>query len=452
MDDHKPVRVTRRQWLGVMSLLTASCGRNSSRPTTLDAGNADAEAPDAALGSDGATATDAGMPPIAALDDTMGAHMTALGIPGGTLAVMRDHRLVYAKGYGMSDVEAGTPAAADTLFRIASLSKQFTSAAIFRLVERGALDVNTRMADLVDVTAFLPPGATGDARIRDITVLQVLQHLGGWDRSVSPDPMFQSRVIASALGVASPPGPRDIARYQLGRPLDFSPGSRYAYSNFGYCLLGRVIEHLTGGTYEAFVRDQVLTPAGITRMRQGATLLPGRAPGEARYYTEGSALAESVFDTAPGTVPWPYGGYDLEAMDSHGAWVASAVDLMRLAMAMDPTGPSPLLRASSLAQMYALPAAPAWRNPDGSPMAAYYGCGWLVRPVASGGANYWHDGSLPGSFSYFVRLADGFCWATLFNKRSDSMSDANGAIDGQMNAAIASVRSWPTGDLFSRFG
>jgi len=119
---------------------------------------------------------------------------------------------------------------------------------------------------------------------------------------------------------------------------------------------------------------------------------------------------------------------------------------------MDPTGPRPLLQASSLAQMYALPPAPAWRNADGTPMAAYYGCGWLVRPVPSGGANYWHDGSLPGNYSYLVRLANGVNWAVLFNLRSDTDPNANSVIDPQMNSAIASVRTWPTEDLFPRFG
>ena len=79
-----------------------------------------------------------------------------------------------------------------------------------------------------------------------ITTRHLLQHTGGWDRDKSFDPMFRPREISRTLGVASPPGPRDILRYRLGQPFEFDPGTRYAYSNFGYCVLGRVIEKVTG--------------------------------------------------------------------------------------------------------------------------------------------------------------------------------------------------------------
>src|SRR5690606_2114854 len=117
-----------------------------------------------------------------------------------------------------------------------------------------------------------------------------------------------------------------IVRYMMGQPLDFDPGTSYAYSSFGYAVLGRIVERITGGSYEQYVKEAVLEPAGATRMRLGRSLLADRAPGEVRYYDP--ATVNSVFPGG-GAVPVSYGGFNIEAMDAHGGWIASAVDLLR---------------------------------------------------------------------------------------------------------------------------
>src|SRR5262249_38450839 len=124
--------------------------------------------------------------------------------------------------------------------------------------------------------------------------------------------------------------------------------------------------------------------------------------------------------TGQETVPWPYGGFHLEAMDAHGGWLASAVDLARFAAQLDVPGRHPLLTADSVRVMYARPAPPVGLEADGTPSAAYYACGWMVRPVGKEGkANYWHAGSLPGTFTLLVRRWDGLSWVVLFNQRSE---------------------------------
>ena len=194
----------------------------------------------------------------------------------------------------------------------------------------------------------------------------------------------------------------------LGQPLDFSPGARYAYSNSGYAVLGRIIEQASGQPYGACVADQVLRPMGVTRMRLGRSLLQDRAPGEVRYYDGGGATT-SVFPSG-GKAPWPYGGFHLEAMDAHGGWIALAVDLARFITAVDgfPTRLD-ALRPASIETMTARPPV-VW---DGS--AAYYAAGWLVRPAER---NWWHSGSLPGTSSLIVRAGNGLAWAVVFNARS----------------------------------
>src|SRR5262249_37347090 len=159
----------------------------------------------------------------------------------------------------------------------------------------------------------------------------------------------------------------------LGHPLDADPGSRYAYSNFGYCVLGRVIEKISGQSYEAFVREKILAPLGITRMRIGATLDGHQAPGEVRYYTPNNATGTSVF---PGgeEVSGPYGAFFLEAMDAHGGWIASAIDLVRFASALNDPAHSPILRTETMALLHEPPAPPVSRQADGTLALKYYAC------------------------------------------------------------------------------
>src|SRR5262249_36305051 len=154
------------------------------------------------------------------------------------------------------------------------------------------------------------------------------------------------------------------------------------------------------------------------------------------YYAPKDGLTENIFGEASTKVPWPYGGFHLEAMDAHGGWIASAVDLVRFASALDDPEHSRLLKPESFATLYELPAPPVSRKTDGSPEAYFCGCGWFVRPVGKDGrANYWHNGSLPGTSSLLVRCHDGLDWAVCFNQRSDDRKLPDDAIDPALHRA-----------------
>jgi len=387
-----------------------------------------------------------------AFDREMEAFMSARGVPGGALAVVKDRRLVYARGYGWADREKKLPVQPDSLFRIASISKPITGVAVLKLVEDGKLSLDAKAFPLLGIQPAVQSFVDPEPRLRDITIRQLLQHTGGWDRDESFDPMFRSDRIARANLTPPPASSVDVIRYMLSRPLDFDPGTRYAYSNYGYCVLGRLIEKVTGQTYEKFVQEKVLAPVGIKQMRIGASLDGRSAPGEVRYYPNDTAEADNVFPGEPRRVPWPYGGFHLEAMDAHGGWLASAIDLARFAAALDDPAHSPLLKKESFTTMYAPPAPPASRQADGTLEKSYYGCGWSVRPVGQEGrANYWHGGSLPGTNTLLVRLANGLSWAALFNQRSEDKNLPDGSIDPALHRASAVVRDWPAHDLFPRF-
>lgn len=387
------------------------------------------------------------VPELASFDSTVLGLMAKWQIPGGSLAVVKDGRLVLAHGYGWASRENRQPVQPDSLFRIASLSKSLTSAAILKLVEEGQLRLDDKAFDLLgDLQPR--PGASINPALRTITIRNLLQHSGGWDRDQSFDPMFRSRDIAAAMGVRPPANAETIIRYMLDQPLQFTPGTRYAYSNFGYCVLGRIIERKTGQRYEDFVRDQILSPAGVTSMRLGHTKLTQRAPGEVRYYGfPKMSLAPSVFPTGPAKVPWPYGGFYIEAMDSHGGWLASAPDLARFIGALDASSHQPqILTFRSIEQMTARPEPPLWAGSD-----YWYGMGWMVR-TATGGTNWWHTGALDGTTTLMVRAGIGVTWVVLLNSRPQDSGSLDSELDSGMWQAEQAVQSWPAHDLFQERG
>lgn len=393
--------------------------------------------------------TGVAVPAMRAYDDTVAALMRRYGIPGGAVAVVRDGKLVYARGFGYADVERATPVQPDALFRIASVSKPITAVAVMTLVAEGRLALDDRVAPHLAHLAPAP-GATVDPRWEQVTIRHLLNHTGGWDRNRPDggfDPMFRPAIAAAAVGAPAPATAETIIRYMKGVPLDFDPGTRHAYSNFGYAILGRVIERMSGMPYEAYVRERVLAPAGAARMRQGRTRMTEAHAGEVRYYLPGEPglgmTAPRVTSVFPGegTVPVAYGGFYLESGDASGAWVSSSVDLLRFMTAVDGRADRPDILA---------PATVATMTGSGPTVCAsgacYYAAGWLVRPT-QGDANWWHGGSLPGTTSILVRAHNGMSWVALFNARVSP--DFDREVDGALWSAMGRVTAWPGHDLFA---
>ncbi|WP_406699158.1 serine hydrolase domain-containing protein [Singulisphaera sp. Ch08] len=393
---------------------------------------------------------------LESFDRLMTKFLTENKLPGASLAVARNGRLIYARGFGLSDVEAKTPVQPDSLFRIASISKPITAAAVIQLVERGKLKLDDHLVDLLDVRHKGKPVPPGDPRLKDVTVRHLLQHRGGWDRDKSFDPMFRSVMFAKELGTEPPATSWQVITAMWSRPLDFAPGERYSYCNYGYCLLGRIIEKVSGLPYEAYVRKEILEPLGIDSMRIGKTLIEDRAPGEVRYVVGAKGRKKqgpAVLGPSLGEpIAMPYGGWYLEAMDAHGAWLASASDLVRFAAAFDAPRLGTLLNESSVRTMFARPEGSAGHKADGTPTSTYYACGWHVRDKQPGdGMNTWHTGSLDGATCLLVRRHDGLSWAVLFNSDSGSNGKSAAAtIDPLIHQAANAVKEWPNKDMFER--
>ncbi|MDP7293382.1 MAG: serine hydrolase domain-containing protein, partial [Verrucomicrobiota bacterium] len=290
-------------------------------------------------------------------DELMEGFVRDNELPGAALAVAKEGRLVYARGFGYVDVEKKQPVKPESLFRIASISKPFTAVAILQLVEQGRLALDTPVFGLLPHKPHLVKGAKADPRLGQVTIAHLLRHQGGWDRKETIDPLFHSIDIASVLGKPPPATQDDVIRFMMGWQLDFDPGERYVYSNLGYCLLGRVIEQVTGRRYGDYMVNEFLRPLGIESMRLGKTLLRHRAENEVKYYPKGDRLGIAVTGEAIGAkVLWPYGAWSIESFDSLGGWIASAPDLVRFGSAVDRYQQSGVLQEKTIATMIERPA------------------------------------------------------------------------------------------------
>ena len=394
--------------------------------------------------------TGAAVPGFEFYDSSIVDFMRKYGIPGGAFAMMRDGKLIYARGFGYADVANKTPVQPDALFRIASVSKPLTSAAIMKLVEEGKLELDEPVAPFI---AHLTPapGATVDPRWNDITIRHLLNHTGGWDRTKPDggfDPIDRPIIAATAVNAPTPASSETLVRYMKGMPLDFNPGAKFAYSNFGYIILGRVIERLSGMPYKEFVRTRVLQPVGANRTQQGRSRMSDALAEEVKYYWPGMSVVNapmfpSVFP-GEGPVPANYGGFHLEVSDASGAWVSSTIDLLRFVGGVDGLANRPdILSAPTIANMTST-------GPTACPgSGCKYAFGWWVLPT-QGDATWYHGGTLPGTTAMLVRSDDNYSWVALFNTRSLT-ANLELALYTLLSQLHAGVTTSPTHDLFSTF-
>lgn len=244
---------------------------------------------------------------LAMIQKKANAYLKANNVESLSLAITRNERLVYAAAFGKADVEAGEPAGPMHRYRQASVSKPFTRVAVMRVVQDTSLETGSKVFGPGSVLGGTYPTPAGNPKIKDITVQHLVDHRGGWvnvdkDGDES-DPMF------AYTGTGHP----GLIKWTLDNyPLGFDPGAKSSYSNFGYSLLGRVIEARTGKGYEAYVRDTLFKPAGAGAMVIGGDKLADRKPNEVKYYGAGA-----------------YSSVKPQRFDAHGGWIATPIDVLR---------------------------------------------------------------------------------------------------------------------------
>ena len=235
----------------------------------------------------------------------------------------------------------------------------------------------------------------------------------------------------------------------------WTPGTVYDYSNFGYCVLGQVIEKNTRQSYADYVRTNILNPTGADGIVQGRTIW--QTDREVVYYDYPAAVSgKDVFALNPNAFTNPYGNFYLEAMAAHGAGVASPVDLLRFQGAIDGrTGGTPLLDATSISVMTANPRVPVAVVNNNKLVTqpqsgSWYGMGWSVNTAG----NWWHNGSLPGTQTEQVHAENGFGFAAFFNTRPRNSDEFGSDLDNALWKAFNAVgpNNFGSLDLFDQYG
>lgn len=315
--------------------------------------------------------------------------MDKFEVPALSFAIGYAGAIVHQAAFGIADREQNEAATPQHLFRIASVSKMITSMTLFRLIEENRVKLTDRVfgpGALLGTDYGSPPYSPG---IDQITLEHLLTHTsGGWTND-NRDPMFTHPHMDHV---------QLITWTLANRPLDRPPGQHYAYSNFGYCLLGRVIEKLTGQRYAEHVRAEVLGRCGVTDMTIAGNTRDQRQAGEVAYYCK---------------VESPY-GMNVRRMDSHGGWIGTPADLVQFLMHVDGYArPANILRPRSIEVMTTAPG----YSPD-------YAKGFCINKSG----NWWHNGSLPGTSTIAVRTHGGFCWAAFSN-----VSRPNTNMDGELD-------------------
>lgn len=355
------------------------------------------------------------------------------GLAGATVAVVRHDQLVYAKGFGYADKEKNVKAGPANTFRVASVSKLVTAIAIMKLVEEGKLNVDDKVfgtGAILDIPAYKD---FTDKRYKDITVRHLLIHEGGW-HSKYGDQMFMPHYIARYMNAKLPISEETIIRFALKKGLHFAPGTAISYSNLGYCILGKVIEQLSGMPYEQYVSTAVLEPLGIYSMHITSNKFAQKKVREVKHYdAPGSKTRLSIYNSTT-YAPKTYEGTDFETLGAAGGWSASASDLMRLLAAVDGrSAVEDVLTCSSIDTMTFLP------NPD------KFGFGWVHCDTLG---NWWRTGTLSGTSAFMMHRADGISFAFVTNTSTWRGSKFAYDIKEMMLQALDTVDWWPSIDLF----
>lgn len=361
------------------------------------------------------------VPELAPLESAMTNFLVAHNFEAGTLALMKDSKLVFRQGYGWRDNNFTKVIHPDNLFRLASVSKMLTASSIYKLVAAGKITTSTKVYDFLGIQPW--GGVLGDSRITNITVQHLLDHAGGWNQyATTPafDPVFRTVQISTNMGLNYPAGPTNVISWMFSKPLDFAPGTSNVYCNLGYLILGRVIEKASGKTYMDYIQQDLLGNAGLTNILGFTNVVqshsrPGDlAPWEIWYADIPQYLSRSAVDFPTNiNVRVIDGAGYYEAYDSFAGLSASAIGLCHYLQ--------------------------------------NYLEGYNARvPGSSFSWGYLFYGSLAGASSVLSQnitqtssSTNGVEFAALFNERYDQVEGANIAAYSAITNAIASISSWP---------
>ena len=345
-------------------------------------------------------------PVVAAVDRALAARIDAMvapyykqGEPGATLIVVKDGKTVLRKAYGMADVAGKVAMRADATLRLGSITKQFTAVAIEMLADEGKLALSD------PITRFLPDYPTQG---KVITVEHLLTHTSGIV-SYTGKPDFRSQ---SLRDVSVP----QMIDYFKNDPIEFTPGTKHAYNNSGYFLLGAIIEKLSGQSYAKFVEQRIFVPLGMTH-----TAYEGHERASVLRVAGHEKTATGFGPSKPLSMSQPYAA---------GSLVSTVDDLAKWDAAISA---GKLLTPASWKQAFT-----AYTLADGK--STDYGYGWAIGKLRGSPAIF-HGGGINGFSTYAMRLPREKVYVALLTNSDSGMADP--ALITRKAAALAIGNAFP---------
>lgn len=352
-------------------------------------------------------------------------------IKGGSLAIIKGDKLLYAKGYGWADEEMEVKTDVGHIFRVASLSKLITAAAIMKMAEDSLLSLSDKVfgeGGLLDEEQF---SHFADKRCKNMTVENLLRHQGGF-ATYRGDPLFCTREIMIWEKLDTVPDMDRVIEFALSQRLGFAPGTGTRYSNVGYLILSRIIQKVSGKSYEEYCQRNILFPAGCYDMHLAKNMYEDKYPNEVRYYETHDAEPILAFNNSGDTLYRRYGGNNIEGLYGAGGWVSSPTEFARFVASIDGRDDIPdILSKPTVTKMM-------------TNTGAKLPIGW-VR--ASANSDWLRTGTLAGSSAIVKSQRNGYIWMFVTNTSSWKGSKFPRYIDAMYKNATSGI-DWPERNLF----
>ena len=341
---------------------------------------------------------------IGKIDAAVNGYMNTQGVTGLSIAVTKNGRLVFAKGYGYANPDNGEEMCPNHTMRIMSISKSVTAAGIMKLMESNKVSLNQKVFGPGGILSSQYATPADKQKLNDITISQLLHHTSGlrtcngesefWNQNKSKDDAMKMLLASSDL-------------------LEYDPGTKSVYSNTGYFILSLVIERLSGQSYENYIRNNVLNPSGV-----GNTMYVGLASGAIK-----SGEAHYV----------PHEDPNMQLWAGFGGWVARPIDLVKYLGKVDGSSTPPDIITAATHNVLT----------GDTPMSPGYGCGWSVS-----GDQQNHNGAHGPSRSWLAEIGNGLSIAIIGNKAPSNDPGGHGKMLNEISAGVKSVTAFPAYNLF----
>ena len=398
-----------------------------------------------------------GTPAVEAIDAKMKAYVEGENLRGAALAIVKNRRLVYARGYtnaeeSYPDIQPTTP------FRQASISKSFLAVAVWELIERGDLKLTTTMQSVLNLKQ--PDGSDpADDRFNDVTIEHLLTSTSG----IGQGGVWAAVEASQALNGTLPSNGTEVARWIAAQNLMGTPGNKnnVVYGNTDYFLLSLIVaKKMNVSSFEAALKTLVLDPLGQKRTRGSRSLTGDQLSDEARYHMtvhnpeSGWPLFQLECGSSDRTEPRPlvpthYGTFDMEMFDGCGGLSSAVIDVARLCAMFSCRNNNPVLSHTTIDKMLAA-AVKATSEFDGPDAHGYHGFDWAVNvDVDKHQVAFSKGGWLPGMGTSYTGTTGGFFYVVAKNGNTPKDVSINWYNEIK---PIVEAHDWGTTDLFPQFG